>query len=541
MTSITDNSSEAKSMKKVDPIEAEQESETYEIGIFFGAGAEIGYGMPSGGRFALEVFKREIGKERESLKNLIKNVDSKSVYANYWLPNGYSSKRVYSFGKSEYITLVESSLENQRHSIISFLNNFDKECLNLLRSDKFFIDVEKLDRLFGRITDGKSVGDIIYGNEIELNAKLNADTTLFKSEYFCAMLEVCKLSDNKKESLLKQVLTSFLQLLVTSYGKGLVSSLNNQVFTSAPDEIAVFDDISSMFKIDYSRAGSLALEIVLRDVNDDVDTENISNVFGELGRQLLQSLIEKSLDYRSLVDSHFRYLYSPYMEWAKFTKISLFLFTARNYIKSCVPSDFSQTREGYYHDLLKLKSNKICVKSIGTANYNNLVRDVLKDDLPDLKVSHLNGSVNEFYNPYLNTIVELNEDALSKQSHIVVPFIFTQSGIKPLTSVRMSRRYVELYDDFLDVDAIVVVGFGFNSDDGHINGLFRALVDDERKNLIVVGYDSGQVDIHERKRDYLGKIRIQSKERLHVIAANKERKVKGKMWYEEIYTILRGL
>ena len=166
MTSITDNSSESKSMKKVDPIEAEQESETYEIGIFFKAGAEIGYGMPSGGRFALEVFKREIGKERESLKNLIKNVDSKSVYANYWLPNGYSSKRVYSFGKSEYITLVESSLENQRHSIISFLNNFDKECLNLLRSDKFFIDVEKLDRLFGKITDGKSVGDIIYGNEI---------------------------------------------------------------------------------------------------------------------------------------------------------------------------------------------------------------------------------------------------------------------------------------------------------------------------------------------------------------------------------------
>ena len=29
------------------------------FGLFFGAGAEIAYGLPSGGRFALEIFQRK--------------------------------------------------------------------------------------------------------------------------------------------------------------------------------------------------------------------------------------------------------------------------------------------------------------------------------------------------------------------------------------------------------------------------------------------------------------------------------------------------
>ncbi len=33
-------------------------SKEYKLGFFFGAGAEVGYGLPSGGRFALDIFRQ---------------------------------------------------------------------------------------------------------------------------------------------------------------------------------------------------------------------------------------------------------------------------------------------------------------------------------------------------------------------------------------------------------------------------------------------------------------------------------------------------
>jgi hypothetical protein len=47
----------------------------------------------------------------------------------------------------------------------------------------------------------------------------------------------------------------------------------------------------------------------------------------------------------------------------------------------------------------------------------------------------------------------------------------------------MSRRYVELFDHYAGCDAVAVVGFGFNCDDSHINGLFRKLIEEHQKPL----------------------------------------------------------
>ncbi|HII4465998.1 hypothetical protein ACSXDQ_00520 [Clostridium perfringens] len=46
----------------------------------------------------------------------------------------------------------------------------------------------------------------------------------------------------------------------------------------------------------------------------------------------------------------------------------------------------------------------------------------------------------------------------------------------------MSSRYVELFNKFKESDVICACGFGFNSYEGHINGMFRELVDDYNKN-----------------------------------------------------------
>ena len=63
------------------------------------------------------------------------------------------------------------------------------------------------------------------------------------------------------------------------------------------------------------------------------------------------------------------------------------------------------------------------------------------------------------------------------EKHILVPLMFTQSGTKPMTSIDMSVRYVETYQAWRESDAVVVVGFGFGTDDEHITeGLWYRMV-----------------------------------------------------------------
>ncbi|HDR1022557.1 TPA: hypothetical protein QB352_001841, partial [Pasteurella multocida] len=72
------------------------------IGLFFGAGAEIGYGLPNGGKFAIELFRQDPTPYKEKLRAELKSIDNKSIYANKWLPEGYSNKSIYAFGKNEF-------------------------------------------------------------------------------------------------------------------------------------------------------------------------------------------------------------------------------------------------------------------------------------------------------------------------------------------------------------------------------------------------------------------------------------------------------
>ena len=165
-------------------------------------------------------------------------------------------------------------------------------------------------------------------------------------------------------------------------------------------------------------------------------------------------MFSEALDYQALIDSHYRYLYKPHAEWAKFCKISIFLYTARNYIvngaKECLETIHQGS--GYYHDLLKMDAKDAVISSIGTTNYNNLIEKVVTT----AKAIHLNGNVDDYYDPYSNKIQTLNANELKDQDRILVPFIFTQSGIKPLTSIEMSRKYVKLFDQYKDYPAYLI-------------------------------------------------------------------------------------
>lgn len=503
------------------------------IGFFFGAGAEIGYGLPSGGKFAIDLFRQDPSQYKTELRNQLRQIDSRSPYANDWLPQGYADKRIHAFGRNEFTSLIESSIEYKRNEIIRRLNNFDQECDSAIET--LGIDRNLLEQKFSEQTD-RALGESLYTHDIRLNEMLSRDVHLFESEYYSAMLDIVRVDEGCDD--LKRYVTSFLQLLVGAHGQALVQRLNQELFEAAPDDLPIFDDISGLFRLEFNRVGSTALELLLEE-NRHFETEEGATaltLFSAIAQQVLENIFTTVLDYQQLIDSHFRYLFSPSTEWAKFTRMVIFLKIARDYISSQVPDIDGIPNQGYYHDLANFSSD-FEITSVGTANYNSILSEVFNSTEADApEIIHLNGSVQDYYNPYKNSVAVCDDPEQVDTSQIHVPFILTQSGLKPLTSVAMSRRYVKLFDAYSDSDAIVVVGFGFHKDDSHINGLFRELIEVERRPVFIISpVTEGSVET--QKRNIRNKLRVShaSNHLIHIIPVDTStRKIENECWLQRV-------
>jgi hypothetical protein len=418
------------------------------------------------------------------------------------------------------------------------LNRYDEICRGILRGAG--VDEGELSDLF-QLTLGRPVGAETYAQEIELNPSFGTQASeLFRSSYFSAALDVLGAKPNAVG--LRNLLRGTLELYVGSLGQQLVSSLNDQIFQKAPTNIPVFDDLAGIFRLEYGQAGLAAYRLVLEETRERVSVSNPLEVaFESLAFHVIETIMADCLDYQGLIDGNFRYLYTP-SEWAKFCKISTFLLSVRSYIAELETRALATlpSVDGYYHDVLaSLTAGRIQTTKVGTANYTAIFDRVMDGGgRGDVRASFLNGSVRDFYDPYRNMMVAQDPATLDSAGRFLVPFMFTQSGIKPLTSVEMSRRYVEFYDAMRSSDAVVVLGYGFNGDDGHINGMFRAVAEEDRKPIFVCSYapnGPGGVDVARATRDHARKIRLERTENLKILPVGNDRRVAtGETWVEKV-------
>jgi len=489
------------------------------IGLFFGAGAEFAYGLPSGGRFALEIFRMDSTQDKKEFKNLLSKVDSRTPYATRWLPDDYASRSVSTFGKAQCEQLIISSLENKRQKIIDFLNSFDEQ-VESVKKDFSNKNIE-IDEKFKELTK-KNIDEVIFSQDIKLNDALGGTVRLFGSKYFSAILQVLDSMGHENDiwiSDLKNIVRSFIELLIGAVGEDFLHRINDSIFDKKPDSIDIFDDFCGYFKFDYKRISGL--DYILNDRSQEIrETMSARDAVVEFSRRALEEIFVVALDYQSLIDSFYRYLFTPKTDWAKFCKIAIFLMTVRRYITANQEETKKKVTEGngYYQDIVTLRS-KAEVRWIGTTNYNTFVKDIT-----GISTSFLNGSVNDYYDPYRNKIISKGEAESS--GRICVPFLFTQSGIKPLTSITMSRRYVDLFDAFSECDVIGVIGFGFNADDGHINGLFRELIEEKNKKVVIFHYSDASLI------NYSEKLRIPSSHRFIVKNISADRKIGKELWVD---------
>ena len=494
------------------------------ISLFFGAGAEISYGMPSGGEFALNIFRQDQRTSKELFRNEIAKVNVSSFQAREWLPENYADKQVSSFSKTQHETLLKSSLEYKRATLLEYLNNFDKKLELLLK--KYDVKPDKIDN-YVKENLKIDIDNIYYTHKAKFSSKLTDNFHLFDQKYFSLLLELLKVeelnADTKQK--LKTVAKSFIEFGVGVFGSELIQELNEGIFDKKPDDIDIFDDITGMFSINTAKIGleglslilnsEVATEYAIQTDLEELDIHSLANIYF----LQLEDIIKNILDYQDLIDANFRYLYSPKANWSKFSKISIFLYNVHAYINDINKKikESETPLDGYYNDIVKLEEQFELV-CIGTSNYTNFIYNYVESE----KVIHLNGSVDERYDPYKNTIVSEEDASFS------VPFLFTQSGTKPMTSIKISLKYTTLYENYKQSDHIVVVGYGFNIDDGHINGLFRTLIEDDNKLITILSY-SKEHDITY----YQKKLRLTNTENLKVLYVDDDRKVDSNPWYEE--------
>lgn len=94
------------------------------IGFLFGAGAEVSYGMPTGGAFTLDIFRQDPSKAKNDFKEMRAAIDKTTTYAGEWLPENFDEKNIGTFGKSVFGNIIKDTIEHNREKIIYKLQQF---------------------------------------------------------------------------------------------------------------------------------------------------------------------------------------------------------------------------------------------------------------------------------------------------------------------------------------------------------------------------------------------------------------------------------
>lgn len=205
------------------------------IGFLFGAGAEISYGMPSGGKFALDIFRQPSEPSKQILRNMRDNVDKGSSYASNWLPEDYDKKNISSYGKHVFDTIIRDTIGNNRDKIINKINNFDKLAEKAAENISFQSSetgVESLDALIESDL-GRKMTEVNVNQKLAYNDLFEKGNGLFSNRYFATLIYYYSTFENlekEQRNLLGELITSIFQLQLGALSETLSRGLEDSIF-----------------------------------------------------------------------------------------------------------------------------------------------------------------------------------------------------------------------------------------------------------------------------------------------------------------------
>ena len=101
--------------------------------------------------------------------------------------------------------------------------------------------------------------------------------------------------------------------------------------------------------------------------------------------------------------------------------------------------------------------------------------------------AYLHGKLKWFEEIFTKRVDELQNFF---EEDLIMPFIFIQSGIKPIVSPMQLREYSKALDAIDNSDYLIILGYGINSDDEHISNIIRERILGNKKVICFI-YECG--------------------------------------------------
>lgn len=415
--------------------------------FLFGAGVEVDYGFPLGGELAVKLLSSD---------GIDKN--AKDMVAQMLGLNSISNRKY--FSSTDLKKLEKSMINNRQEEIKNYFAGFNTRIQNIF--SEYEIDENKSIKI-----ENISFNMEIFNNKSDSNNKIR-DIENFFYQIIFGVFGTSWLKNNQKEF--------FKKMKISDPCSEDLFSLN-------------FNTIS-IFNSDTQK--------LLKEIKG-LTRKNENKSEEEKFLQLFKDLFEIAIDYQDLMQNMYSALLdaSKYKE-KEFIKIALILFKLRELIKECYDK-CNLSVESYYLDLKK--DELLSEAVIATTNYTSLISDVTKKT-----VYFLNGNID---NAFIISDSEIKEfknfdDIDKRKKHI--PYIFTQTTLKPLFCVDMMEPFVQFSQEINKDDCriLCVIGYAGNKDDVIVNSIIRKFLKKGKKVL----YFAYSADLKNKElKDYIEKER----------------------------------
>ena len=415
--------------------------------FLFGAGVEVDYGFPLGGELAVKLLSSD-----EIDKN------AKDMVAQMLGLNSISNKKY--FSRTDLKKLEKSMINNRQEEIKNYFAGFNKRIQNIFSE-----------------------------YEIDTNKSIKIENISFNMEIFNSKSD----SNNK----IRDIENFFNQIILGVFGTSWLKNNQKEFFKNMKIADPCSEDLFSLNFNTISIFNS-ATQKLLKEIKG-LTRKNENKSEEEKFLQLFKDLSEIAIDYQDLMQNMYSALLdaSKYKE-KEFIKIALILFKLRELIKECYDK-CNLSVESYYLDLKK--DELLSEAVIATTNYTNLIFDVTKKT-----VYFLNGNIDNAFIISDSEIKNLKnfDDIDKRKKHI--PYIFTQTTLKPLFCVDMMEPFVQFSQEINKDDCriLCVLGYAGNKDDVIVNSIIRKFLKKGKKVL----YFAYSADLkNEKLKDYIEKER----------------------------------
>jgi len=167
---------------------------------------------------------------------------------------------------------------------------------------------------------------------------------------------------------------------------------------------------------------------------------------------------------------------------------------------------YKSNMEQHYYQHMMVKN----AVGIISTNYTPIIKSFHPQ-----KLAQINGSLNLFEYPFELAVYDFCKDSRHPKHRMFFPFIFGTSSLKPVVHSIQIDALKTLKEILNESNILVIIGYGLNEDDNHLNSFIREFLidhpDSESHRLIYCHYDKGiSIDKMQVKRNILSLLRINS-------------------------------